>query len=108
MGSLPSREFHLRTLNGRWYNFSGPNTSLLPRMTLIGTIRDGSEPINRVDEICMRHDIAYRNALEGRGTRLEADQVMLRELEQLDDGDLSCNELKAKCFVQCVIGLLYH
>jgi hypothetical protein len=43
----------------------------------------------------MRHDIAYRNADEGRGTRREADETMLRELNELNDGDLTCNELLA-------------
>jgi hypothetical protein len=56
-------------------------------MTLNGTKRDGSEPINRIDEMSMRHDHAYKEADEGRGTRLEADEAMLRELEQLDDAD---------------------
>jgi hypothetical protein len=107
MGSLPSREIHLRTLTGRQYNYCGPNTRLQRRMTLNRTIRDGSEPINRIDEISMQHDLAYKEADEGRGTRLEADEVMLRELEELDDADLSCDELMAKCVRRCIIGLLY-
>ena len=88
MGSVLSKEFHLRTITGRRYNFCGPNTRLSRRMTPNGTVRDGSEPINRIDEISMRHDIAYRNADEGRGTRLQADADMLRELDELDDEDL--------------------
>jgi hypothetical protein len=56
----------------------------------------------------MRHDIAYRNADEGRGTRREADEAMLRELNELANSDLTCNELLAKCFTRCVIGILYH
>jgi hypothetical protein len=107
MGSLPSRKIHLRTLTGRRYNYCGPNTRLQRRMTLNRTIRDESEPINRIDEISMRHDLDYKDADEGRGTRLEADEAMLRELEQIDDADLSCDELMAKCFTRCIIGLLY-
>jgi hypothetical protein len=76
-------------------------------MTLNGTIRDGSEPINRIDETSMRHDLAYKEADEGRGTRLEADEAMLRKLEQIDDDNLSCDELMAKCLTRCIIGLLY-
>ncbi len=64
-------------------------------------------PINRIDEVCMHHDIAYRDADEGRGTRCEADRIMLNELNELDDNELTCNELLAKCFVSCAIGLLY-
>jgi hypothetical protein len=55
----------------------------------------------------MRHDLAYKDADEGRETRLEADEAMLRELEQLDDANLSDYELTAKCFTRCIIGLLY-
>ena len=55
----------------------------------------------------MRHDLAYKAADEGRGTRIEADETMLRELEELDNVDLSCDELMAKCFTRCIIGLLY-
>ena len=58
-------------------------------------------PINIVDEICMRHDIGYRN-----GNRREADESMLRELEDLDDRDLTCNELLAKYFATCVTGIV--
>jgi hypothetical protein len=76
-------------------------------MTLNGTTRDGSEPINRIDEISMRHDLAYKEVDEGCSTQLEADEAMLRELEQLDDDDLSCDELVAKCLTRCIIGLLY-
>jgi hypothetical protein len=47
-------------------------------MTVNGTIRNGSEPNNRIDEIHMRHDLDYKDADEGRGTRLEADEAMLR------------------------------
>ena len=56
----------------------------------------------------MRHDIAYRNADEGRGTRCEADETMLRELNELNNGDLTWSELFAKCFTRCVIGVLYR
>jgi hypothetical protein len=54
------------------------NTRLQRRMTVNGTIRNGSEPNNRIDEIHMRHDLDYKDADEGRGTRLEADEAMLR------------------------------
>jgi hypothetical protein len=76
-------------------------------MTANGTIRDGSEPINRIDEISVRRDLAYKDADEGRGTRLEADEAMLRELEQHHIAGLSCDELMAKCSTRCIIGLLY-
>ena len=73
-------EFHLRSPSFRRYNFCGPNTRLNERLNPDGTPKDWSQPINRVDEICMRHDIAYRN-----GDRCEADETMLRELNELDN-----------------------
>ena len=51
----------------------------------------------------MRHDLGYRN-----GSRREADETMLRELNELDNGDLTCNELLAKYFTRCVVGIMYR
>jgi hypothetical protein len=51
----------------------------------------------------MRHDLGYRN-----GSRLEADETLLRELNELENNDLTCNELLAKNFTRCVIGILYR
>lgn len=96
-------EFHLGN-----YNFCGPNTRLDDRLNHDGTPKEWSKPINKIDEICMRHDIGYHNAGEGHGTRCEADEVMLRELSALDNDDLTCNELFVKYFVMCIIGILYR
>jgi hypothetical protein len=103
MGSLLTKEFHLRTLSFRKYNFCGPNTRLNRRLNPNGTPKHWSKPINKIDEICMRHDIAYKN-----GTRREADRIMLQELNELKDRDLTCNELLAKYFTYCIIGIIYH
>ena len=94
-------EFHLRSPSFRRYNFCGPNTRLNERLNPDGTPKDWSQPINRVDEICMRHDIAYRN-----GDRCEADETMLRELNELDNRDLSCSELLAKYCALFAIGIV--
>jgi hypothetical protein len=51
----------------------------------------------------MRHDLGYRN-----GSRREADEAMLRELNELENSDLTCNELLAKYFTRCVVGILYR
>jgi hypothetical protein len=93
MGSILTREYHLRTLNFRRYNFCGPNTRLNNRLNPDRTPKNWSKPINRVDEICMRHDLGYRN-----GSRRETDETMLRELNELENSDLTCNELLAKYF----------
>jgi hypothetical protein len=49
----------------------------------------------------MRHDIAFRN-----GDRCEADETMLRELNELDNRDLSCSELLAKYCALFAIGIV--
>jgi hypothetical protein len=56
-----------------------------------------------IDEICMRHDIGYRN-----GSKREADETMLRELKGLRNRDLTWSELFAKYFIICVIGRIYR
>ena len=55
----------------------------------------------------MRHDIGYREADKGIGTRHEADQVMLNELNNLKNKELNWNEFFAKYFTKAVIGVKY-
>jgi hypothetical protein len=100
---MPFRELHMRTISGRRYNFCCPNTHLDNSLNSDGLPKNWSKPINHVDAICMRHDIAYES-----GNRSQADENMLRELNELDDRDLTCNELVAKYFTRCVIGTLYR
>ena len=97
-------EFHLRDLSGKKYSFCGPNTNLKERLNEDGTPKEWSKPINKVDEICMAHDMAYdRNDI----TRHEADKKMLDDLNALDNKDLNWNEWFAKKFVKGIIGLKY-
>lgn len=42
--------------------------------------------MNKLGEIRMIHDIIYRG-----GYRLEADETMLRELDEFENEDLTCN-----------------
>jgi hypothetical protein len=97
---MPLRELHLRTISGRRYNFCGPNTDLDDRLNSDGSPKSWSKAINKVDAICMRHDIAY-----GNGNRLQADENMLRELNELDKKDLTCYELIAKYFMRCALSV---
>ena len=66
-----------------------------------------SKPINKVDEVCMRHDINYREADKGIGTRHEADKIMVDELSNLKNKDLTWNEFFAKYFTKAIIGIKY-
>ena len=76
-------ELHMRSLSGKKYSFCGPNTNLDARLNPDNTPKANSQPINKVDEICMKHDIQYRDADHGVGTRHEADKVMLDSLNHL-------------------------
>lgn len=85
------------------YNFCGPFTNLNLRLNPDQTPKEWSMPVNKLDEICMRHDIAY-----AQGDKCEADETMLRELRELENGDMTCNELIVKYFMYCVVSFVYH
>ena len=100
-------ELLLHTLTGNKYNWCGPNTNLSKRLNPDKTPRNFSKPINKVDKICMRHDIAYEEADKGIGTRHDADRAMLNELSELNNKDLNWNEFLAKYFTKGIIGVKY-
>ena len=100
-------ELHLHTLSGKKYSYCGPNTNLKKRLNPDKTPKDFSKPINKVDEICMRHDIAYEEADKGIGTRHDADKTMLNELNELKNKELNWNEFLAKYFTKRIIRLKY-
>ena len=100
-------ELHLRSLSGKKYNYCGPNTNLRKRLNPDKTPKDFSKPVNKVDEICMRHDIAYEEADKGIGTRHDADKTMLNELNELNNKELNWNEFLAKYFTKGIIGVKY-
>lgn len=96
-------EFHLRTLKGKKYSFCGPNTKLDERLNPDDTPKEWSKPINKVDEVCLHHDLAYRDADLGKGTRHEADKKMLDELDNLKN--LNFNEKLARTVIKPIIGV---
>jgi len=98
-------EFHLHALVGKKYNWCGPNTNLTKGLNPDKTPKYFSKPINKVDEICMRHDIAYKGANKGVGTRHDADKTMLNELSELNNKELNWNEFLAKYFTKGIIGV---
>lgn len=53
----------------------------------------------------MHHDYNYKQADEGKGTRSEADEKMIEELNQLKNNELTFNEKMAKYFTKGVIGV---
>jgi hypothetical protein len=101
-------ELHRRTLPKlKKDGYCGPNTNLQKRLDSNLNQKPGYEPINKVDEVCMRHDINYMLPDEGLGTRHEADKIMLDELDRLKNKDLSWQEWFGKYFTKPIIGLKY-
>ena len=100
-------ELHMRDLKGHKYMFCGPNTKLDERLNHDKTPKEWSKPINKVDEVCMHHDIAYEEADKGIGTRHDADKKMLDELNNLKNKELNWNEFFSKYFTEGIIGLKY-
>ena len=64
------------------YSYCGPGTKLDKRL------KRGDKPINWVDEVCMKHDIAYSNSSNQNDIK-EADKKMLSELESIESPTLS-------------------
>ena len=94
-------ELHLRTLKGKKYSFCGPNTNLTERLNPDDTPKEWSKPINKIDEVCLKHDLAYRDSDLGKGTRQDADKKMLQELNDLKD--LTINEKLARAVIKPII-----
>ena len=73
-------EIHKRTPTMRKYNYCGPGTKLEERLTSNNPkIRD---PINNLDAICQKHDIAYNEA-KSLKDKHKADDVMLDEISKI-------------------------
>ena len=97
-----SGEMHAREgLMGRPYSFVGPGTNLSRRLDRrTGLPKPSSQPINRIDEDAMRHDIRYgeiadeyhRNPTPENRTRKlqqihDEDEVFIRNVRQHRDDD---------------------
>jgi len=82
-------------------NYCGPGTNLKLKLNDDGvTPRKGFEPVDRVDEAAMKHDIKYQQFDDLRH-RNEADREMLRELRNIENP--SCRERMERCFVIPII-----
>lgn len=66
------------------HNYTGPGTDLSRRLTKDLKFRAGFEPVNRVDWISFRHDLAYLCSKKPKN-RAIADMEMLDELDILLD-----------------------
>jgi len=85
------------------HKFTGPFTELDKRLDENDNPLPRFEPYNQIDKIAMHHDINYRKADEGIGTRHAADKIMLDELKALKTK--SVREKLDYAVVKPIIGL---
>jgi hypothetical protein len=84
-------------------NYCGPGTNLQLKLNEDGvTPRKGFEPVDRVDEAAMRHDIKYQQYDDLRH-RNEADKEMLRELRNIENP--TYRERMERCIVIPILTL---
>lgn len=63
-------------------NYCGPGTRLRDRLNPDNTPKPGNEPVDRVDEAALRHDIVYSQYDDLRH-RMEADREMINDLRNI-------------------------
>ena len=92
-------EYHLRTITRKPYQYCGPGTRTDLRLNEDNTPKDWSLPINKVDDVCLRHDIAYKDTTKE--VRHAADRKMVEELSNLTN--LNFDEKAARLLVKPII-----
>ena len=75
--------------------FCGPGTRLDLRLNADGTPKPGCEPVDRVDEAALHHDLAYSRHDDLRN-RNKADGIMIQELLKIPHP--TCREKLKRCF----------
>ncbi len=82
-------------------NYCGPGTKLEQKLNADESPKPGHEPIDRVDEVALQHDLAYRRHSDLRNRNI-ADKVMIRELLLITNP--SYREYFERC---CVLPIIY-
>jgi hypothetical protein len=77
-------------------HYLGPGTRLDLRLDELGKPLPGNEPVDRVDEAALKHDIAYSKHDDLRH-RLKADGEMLHDLLHIEQP--TCRERVERCIV---------
>ena len=70
------------------HSFTGPGTRLNKRLNADGTPKSWSNPVNRVDEAAMHHDICYSRHKDTKSRNEICDKNMLQELDGIYDPTL--------------------
>lgn len=95
-------ELKLRTPSlTKRYHFCGPGTNIKKRTDANKIPYLFSQPINRIDTVCLQHDIAY-----GIGDRRLADKEMLQRLKSMKRG-LTSEEKHGRFVCRLLIGIKY-
>src|ERR1700727_2818916 len=82
--------------------YCGPETRLDLRVDEDGKPFPGNEPVDRVDEAALKHDLAYRES-DGLRERNKADKEMLRDLCGIEEP--TCRERLERCIVVPILFL---
>ena len=76
--------------------YCGPGTRLDLKLNEDGTPKPGFEPVDRVDEAALKHDLAYSRHSDLKH-RNQADKDMLKDLMSIERP--TCRERLEKCIV---------
>ena len=76
--------------------YCGPGTRLDQRVDKDGKPLPGNEPVDRVDEAALKHDLAYSKH-DDLKNRNKADKEMLRDLYNIKRP--TCRERMERCFI---------
>ena len=82
--------------------YCGPGTRLDLRVDENGKPFPGNEPVDRVDEAALKHDLAYSES-DGLRERNKADKEMLRDLYGIVEP--TCRERLERCIVVPILFL---
>jgi hypothetical protein len=81
------------------YNYLGPDTNI--EQKLRGISQGSNIPVNKLDDIAMRHDIQYR--LQGSNARQRADKQMLESMSPLAKSDVDAQLAYGIIFLKHVL-----
>jgi hypothetical protein len=76
--------------------YCGPGTRLDKKLTDDGTPKPGCEPVDRVDEAALKHDLAYSRYSDLRHRNI-ADKEMIKDLLNIEQA--TCRERCERCIV---------
>ena len=80
-------EFHIPG-----YNYAGPGTDLSKRLDKNDKPLPGFEPVNALDAVALQHDLNYREAGNDMAKQRAADDLMVKQINELPTNNVSWKE----------------